>query len=220
MVRLCGMFVVSEAEAAAIRGVFDREAGMIIASSKAPQRPKRDVFRASSARHTATRSRCHLPPLTSLFSRVSRSAHAIRAASAAWRADRSVASCTRSCSDVTDRRPKGSGAGVAGGAHDRSSGGIVIGCMAHAANSNSSQANISGATGELSAAVELRRLFPAVTVSTEARARARTNAGWKRYPPRSVRRPDDAPAVNALLVLMVLGVWFLMNLHSLFVPPP
>ena len=92
------------------------------------------------------RSRCHLPPLTSSFSRISRSAHAIRAASAAWRADRSAASCTRSCSVVTGRRPRGSGAGVAGGAHDRSSGGIVIGCTAHAANSNSSQARrISGA---------------------------------------------------------------------------
>ena len=91
------------------------------------------------------RSRCHLPPLTSSFSCISRSAHAIRAASAAWRADRSAASCARSCSVVT-RRPRGSGPGVAGGAHDRSSGGIVIGCTAHAANSNSSQARrISGA---------------------------------------------------------------------------
>ena len=33
--------------------------------------------------------------------------------------------------------------------------------------------------GELSAAVELRRLFPAVTDTAQARACARTIAGWK-----------------------------------------
>jgi len=33
--------------------------------------------------------------------------------------------------------------------------------------------------GELSAAVELRRLFPGVTDTTQARACARTIAGWK-----------------------------------------
>jgi hypothetical protein len=37
--------------------------------------------------------------------------------------------------------------------------------------------------GEFSAAVELRRLFPAVTDTTQARACARTIAGWK---PRAV----------------------------------
>jgi hypothetical protein len=44
--------------------------------------------------------------------------------------------------------------------------------------------------GELSAAVELRRLFPAITDITQARECARTIAGWKPLPvaPRSVRR--------------------------------
>jgi hypothetical protein len=36
--------------------------------------------------------------------------------------------------------------------------------------------------GEFSAAVELRRLFPAVTDSTEARAQARIIAGWAPVP--------------------------------------
>jgi hypothetical protein len=36
--------------------------------------------------------------------------------------------------------------------------------------------------GELSAAVELRRLFPAITNTTQARACARTIAGWKPLP--------------------------------------
>jgi hypothetical protein len=36
--------------------------------------------------------------------------------------------------------------------------------------------------GELAAAVELRRLFPGVTDTTEARACARTIAGWKTLP--------------------------------------
>jgi hypothetical protein len=36
--------------------------------------------------------------------------------------------------------------------------------------------------GELSAAVELRRLFPGVTDNTQARACARTIAGWKPLP--------------------------------------
>jgi hypothetical protein len=36
--------------------------------------------------------------------------------------------------------------------------------------------------GELSAAVELRRLFPGVTDYTQARACARTIAGWKPLP--------------------------------------
>ena len=41
--------------------------------------------------------------------------------------------------------------------------------------------------GELSAAVELRRLFPGVTDTAQARACARTIAGWK--PLRPVPRP-------------------------------
>jgi hypothetical protein len=36
--------------------------------------------------------------------------------------------------------------------------------------------------GELSAAVELRRLFPAITDTAQARACARTIAGWKPLP--------------------------------------
>jgi hypothetical protein len=36
--------------------------------------------------------------------------------------------------------------------------------------------------GELSAAVELRRLFPGITSTTQARERARTIAGWKPLP--------------------------------------
>ena len=39
--------------------------------------------------------------------------------------------------------------------------------------------------GELSAAVELRRLFPGVTDTAQARAFARTIAGWKPLPVRS-----------------------------------
>ena len=42
--------------------------------------------------------------------------------------------------------------------------------------------------GELSAAVELRRLFPGVTDNTQARACARTIAGWKPLPLRAVKR--------------------------------
>ena len=45
--------------------------------------------------------------------------------------------------------------------------------------------------GELAAAVELRRLFPGITDTAEARACARTIAGWKplpAMPPRPVTR--------------------------------
>jgi hypothetical protein len=38
-------------------------------------------------------------------------------------------------------------------------------------------------SGELSAAVELRRLFPGVTDNTEARACARAIAAWRPLPP-------------------------------------
>jgi hypothetical protein len=41
--------------------------------------------------------------------------------------------------------------------------------------------------GELSAAVELRRLFPGITDNAEARECARTIAGWKPLPVRAVR---------------------------------
>ena len=36
--------------------------------------------------------------------------------------------------------------------------------------------------GELSAAIEVRRLFPGVTDNAKARAHARTIAGWKPLP--------------------------------------
>ena len=41
--------------------------------------------------------------------------------------------------------------------------------------------------GELSAAVELRRLFRGITSTAQAREYARTIAGWKRVPLRPVR---------------------------------
>jgi hypothetical protein len=49
--------------------------------------------------------------------------------------------------------------------------------------------------GELSAAIELRRLFPGVTDNAQARACARTIAGWKPLPvpPRPVRLPRKRP---------------------------
>jgi hypothetical protein len=46
--------------------------------------------------------------------------------------------------------------------------------------------------GELSAAIELRRLFPCITDNVQARACARTIAGWKPLPTtklRSVKLP-------------------------------
>jgi hypothetical protein len=42
--------------------------------------------------------------------------------------------------------------------------------------------------GELSAAVELRRLFPGITDNVQARECARVIAGWKPLPPRPPRR--------------------------------
>jgi hypothetical protein len=52
--------------------------------------------------------------------------------------------------------------------------------------------------GELSAAVELRRLFPAVTDTAQARACARTIAGWKplAVPLRSGKRRDPGRDVE------------------------
>jgi hypothetical protein len=49
--------------------------------------------------------------------------------------------------------------------------------------------------GELSAAAELRRLFPGITDATEARECARTIAGWKPLPVplRRVKRRDKKP---------------------------
>jgi hypothetical protein len=148
--------------------------------------PKRGgVFRASLPAQHRHRSRCHLPPLTSSFSCISRSAHAIRAASAAWRADRSAASCARSCSVVT-RRPRGGGPGVAGGAHDRSSGGIVIGCTAHAANSSSSQARRISGAGSGWQRSSYGGFFRASPTNRQARECVHTIAGWKPDQPRSL----------------------------------
>ena len=47
--------------------------------------------------------------------------------------------------------------------------------------------------GELSAAVELRRLFPGITDNVQARECARTIAGWRPLPGalRPVRRPHQ-----------------------------
>lgn len=47
--------------------------------------------------------------------------------------------------------------------------------------------------GELSAAIELRRRFPAITDNTKARTWARTIAGWKPVPAAAHRpRPPSA----------------------------
>jgi hypothetical protein len=55
--------------------------------------------------------------------------------------------------------------------------------------------------GELSAAIEVRRLFPGITDNAEARACARTIAGWKPLPasachitPLRLRRSRSRPA--------------------------
>jgi hypothetical protein len=42
--------------------------------------------------------------------------------------------------------------------------------------------------GELSAAIELRRLFPSITDNLQARECARVIAGWKPLPPGPPRR--------------------------------
>ena len=41
--------------------------------------------------------------------------------------------------------------------------------------------------GEMSAAIELRRLFPCITDNVQARACARTIAGWKPLPTKKLR---------------------------------
>jgi hypothetical protein len=43
--------------------------------------------------------------------------------------------------------------------------------------------------GELSAAIELRRLFPAITDNVQTRECARVIAGWMPLPPRPPRLP-------------------------------
>jgi hypothetical protein len=47
--------------------------------------------------------------------------------------------------------------------------------------------------GEMSAAVELRRLFPGVTDNAQAQECARTIAGWKPLPVRLRQRTQLAP---------------------------
>jgi hypothetical protein len=47
--------------------------------------------------------------------------------------------------------------------------------------------------GELSAAVELRRLFPAIADTAQARACARTIAGWKPPPPPAGPSAEETP---------------------------
>jgi hypothetical protein len=44
-------------------------------------------------------------------------------------------------------------------------------------------------SGELSAAIELRRLFPGITDNEKARACARTIAGWQPLPVKPAREP-------------------------------
>ena len=54
--------------------------------------------------------------------------------------------------------------------------------------------------GELSASVELRRLFPGITDGARAREMARVIAGWSTLPlpkPRLNRRKGLCPPVNA-----------------------
>jgi hypothetical protein len=50
--------------------------------------------------------------------------------------------------------------------------------------------------GELSAPIELRRLFPGVTDNAQARECARTIAGWKPLPLRTVKRMPKPPRLR------------------------
>ena len=49
------------------------------------------------------------------------------------------------------------------------------------------------------AAIELRRLFPGITDNAQARQCARTIAGWKPLPLRSVKRMPKAPRLRRML---------------------
>ena len=51
-------------------------------------------------------------------------------------------------------------------------------------------------TCRTAAALELRRLFPAITDNVQARECARTIAGWKSLPLRSVKRLPKPPRVR------------------------
>ena len=62
-------------------------------------------------------------------------------------------------------------------------------------------------SGELAAAVELRRLFPGITDNVQARECARTIAGWQPLtpqPPRLYRRRTDFAIVARQLVGVVV----------------
>ena len=88
--------------------------------------------------------------------------------------------------------------------------------------------------GELSAAIELRRLFPASLTTAGAGMRAHdrwlaAGAGSAAARDSFKGDPDEIATVaarqkrhvvNLLLVLMVFAIWFLMNHHSLFTLPP
>ena len=50
--------------------------------------------------------------------------------------------------------------------------------------------------GELSAAVELRRLFPGITDNAQARECARTIAGWQPLPLQPVKRMPKPPRLR------------------------
>jgi hypothetical protein len=50
--------------------------------------------------------------------------------------------------------------------------------------------------GEFSAAVELRRLFPGITDTAQAREYARTIAGWQPLPLRPVKRQPKPPRLR------------------------
>ena len=50
--------------------------------------------------------------------------------------------------------------------------------------------------GEFAAAIELRRLFPGLIDNAQARAWARTIAGWRPLPPRAVKRIPKAPRLR------------------------
>ena len=52
--------------------------------------------------------------------------------------------------------------------------------------------------GEFAAAIELRRLFPGITDNAQARAWARTIAGWKPLPLRPVKRMPKAPGLRRM----------------------
>ena len=52
--------------------------------------------------------------------------------------------------------------------------------------------------GELSAALELRRLFPGITDNAQARECARTIASWQSLPLRPVKRIPKPPRLRRL----------------------